>query len=432
MKTFEQQFSRKSVADAAFRFISRSAAKGNLVRRSAQFIRSEFHDQVELTSKLVLEGDYKFRYRGVLLNKFGGGTRGITILNGMDYVVHSLLLELVQARAENAVNSRVSYCKPRYRNSGNKVVANHAACVTGISAAHRECKFGFGTDIKNCFGSIDRTILSEKLEGLELCPNTKFLLDRALFTPVDRKPMSATAEEIEKYWSDKSGIVQGSPLSPLIANVYLSDVDRVAESFNAFRYVDDVVVLTKTEAEARDAESSIFGVLSDLKLPFHKSGDSKYEQIEPANGFTFVGYFFRNGCSRIPTPKVDKFKAHLSSLGEISATERGAHSETLFLKKLLKIDRYIRGWTYFYSHANVSSRTKKELDHAIAEEVNRQLALVDPTIRMRNKRQNMVATVHTELIRSRKDKQIEDVDQGVMRPSDYVDSLSGLDSEAPE
>ncbi len=88
------------------------------------------------------------------------------------------------------------------------------------------------------------------------------------------------------------GLPQGSPLSPLLANLYLMPLDAAlaARDWKLVRYADDFVVLARSEAEAREAMDLVGGELGKLRLELNalKTQITSFDL-----GLHFLGVFFQ-------------------------------------------------------------------------------------------------------------------------------------------
>jgi retron-type reverse transcriptase len=102
-----------------------------------------------------------------------------------------------------------------------------------------------------------------------------------------RAPIQINGKLIKR----RKGVPQGSPLSPLLSNIMLNELDKELEKqgFRYVRYADDFSIYTKSNTAARKIGNSIFLFLKNkLKLPINreKSGIRK-----PVN-FKVLGYGF--------------------------------------------------------------------------------------------------------------------------------------------
>lgn len=102
-----------------------------------------------------------------------------------------------------------------------------------------------------------------------------------------------------ELWLDGSdgearGLLQGSPLSPLLANLYLDEVDRLLDGPDGrlVRYADDFVVLCRRKSDAEAARERAATLLDDRGLELHpdKTRIGRFE-----DGFWFLGHYFVNG-----------------------------------------------------------------------------------------------------------------------------------------
>lgn len=90
---------------------------------------------------------------------------------------------------------------------------------------------------------------------------------------------------------DGRGIPQGSPLSPLLANLFLDDVDEAMEGTGAHlvRFADDFVILCRSEARAAGALARLAGQLDRLGL---RLNPDKTRLVSFDEGFRFLGRLF--------------------------------------------------------------------------------------------------------------------------------------------
>ena len=100
----------------------------------------------------------------------------------------------------------------------------------------------------------------------------------------------------------KIGILQGSPLSPLLANIYLHPFDKAMTraGIRLVRYADDLLLLCRNESRACHAHQQAQRHLASLKLALNPK---KTEIAEFNTGIEFLGHIFdRDGCYQ-PVPE---------------------------------------------------------------------------------------------------------------------------------
>lgn len=90
-------------------------------------------------------------------------------------------------------------------------------------------------------------------------------------------------------WAARKGVPQGSPFSPLLANVALTGFDRALDTrdWTVIRYADDLAVLCRSADDAQKAQKRVASELAALGLTMHprktRIVDSRRES------FSFLG-----------------------------------------------------------------------------------------------------------------------------------------------
>jgi RNA-directed DNA polymerase len=116
-------------------------------------------------------------------------------------------------------------------------------------------------DLRNFFDEVRHELLLELIYCKVKCPQTLRLIRKWL-----KAPMLLNGKLIMR----KQGIPQGSPLSPLLSNIVLNELDKELEKRGPryVRYADDFSIYLKSEKSARRVGNSIYLFLEQkLKLP---------------------------------------------------------------------------------------------------------------------------------------------------------------------
>lgn len=208
-------------------------------------------------------------------------------------------------------------------------------------------------DLKSFFDEVDHCLMLQLLYRKVKCPLTLRLI---------RKWMRAPIEIEGKLTKRRKGVPQGSPLSPLLSNIMLNELDKEMEKqgLRYVRYADDFSIYTKSEHTARKIGNSIYLSLKDkLKLPINreKSGIRK-----PVN-FTILGYSF------VPTyVKGVKGKYQLvvsdkswKSLKEKLKIITRKTTPMTFDERIQKLKETTQGWLNYFRMASIYGKLK-ELD----------------------------------------------------------------------
>ncbi len=134
-------------------------------------------------------------------------------------------------------------------------------------------------DHYNVFKQITRYAWVDRDEVFRLFGITKKKLkdwQQPICTPEQFRKLVRDADPVSlvKRKADNCGIPQGSPISALLSNVYMLDVDRRMVAFmrqvegRYMRYSDDILLLVPSERRGA-AEAELFNAMNDAKLQLH-------------------------------------------------------------------------------------------------------------------------------------------------------------------
>ena len=150
-----------------------------------------------------------------------------------------------------------------------------------------------------------------------------------------------------KRWTPTSGSPQGAVVSPLLANIYLHelDVEMRQAGWVMVRYADDAVVLCRSreEAEAALARMRIWVAANGLTLHPDKThiGDCRVV----GQGFEFLGYRFEAGQRWV------RKKSLMSLRDKIRAkTKRTVGNSIEYV--IASLNPTLKGWYGYFKHAH--------------------------------------------------------------------------------
>jgi RNA-directed DNA polymerase len=170
------------------------------------------------------------------------------------------------------------------------------------------------------------------------------------------------------------GSPQGGVLSPLLANVYLHEVDKEWQSRGPravlVRYADDMLILCPTEADARRELEHLTGCLDKLELTLNAE---KTRLVCAPDGFDFlgfsyrVGYYARGGKLCQTMVKVPRKKAEQGMRDKIKELVKRLHLGDPLGDTVVRLNAMLRGWVNYFRIGNVREALKGIVRHTCVQ-----------------------------------------------------------------
>lgn len=144
----------------------------------------------------------------------------------------------------------------------------------------------------------------------------------------------------------EEGTPQGAVISPLLANIYLNELDHTMaqEGFALVRYADDFVILCRTQAEAEQALERVRQWVEARGLTLHPD-KTKLVDATQTGGFDFLGYHFERGYRWPRKKSLDKLKDRVRTL----TPRKSGQSLPEIIRRL---NRTLHGWFQFFKHSH--------------------------------------------------------------------------------
>jgi CRISPR-associated protein Cas1 len=138
-------------------------------------------------------------------------------------------------------------------------------------------------DISSFFDTVDHSLLFQRLR--ELCD------DEELLMLISRWLTALIVDGHKPKVKNTTGLPQGCPISPMLANLYLDKFDECIEKegFKLVRFADDFLILCKSKPKAEAALQLSESALAELKLQLN---NEKTRITTFSEGFKYLGYLF--------------------------------------------------------------------------------------------------------------------------------------------
>jgi len=152
----------------------------------------------------------------------------------------------------------------------------------------------------------------------------------------------------------RKGVPQGGPLSPLLANILLDDLDKELErrGHRFVRYADDFIILVKSQ---RAGERVMLSVQRFLERKLKLKVNQDKSQVALTNQTDFLGFTFKGTKIRWSEKAFQEFKRRVKRL-----TGRSWFVSMEYRYK--KLAQYLRGWMNYFGISEYY-RPIPEIDH---------------------------------------------------------------------
>ena len=310
---------------------------GRTVQDTAEYLKQAWPD----IRQRLLDGTYKPEpVRRVGLPKPGGGTRELGIPTVVDRVIQQALLQVLQPLIDPSFSAHSYGFRPQ-RSAHQAVLAAQAHVQAGYRTV-------VDVDLEKFFDRVNHDILMDRL--------AKRIADKRVLRLIRRYLQAGILAHgvcIERH----EGTPQGGPLSPLLANVLLDEVDRELErrGHRFVRYADDCNVYVRSQRAGERVLRALRGCYARLALKVNESKTA----VGLAWGRKFLGYcLWAAPRGEVKRAVADQAMHKLRDrLRQLTRRVRGRSMEQV----AQDLQDYVPGWKAYF-HLAQTPRIMRELD----------------------------------------------------------------------
>ena len=274
--TMEEVVSDGNLRRAFERVASNDGAPGP-DRQSIQEVEEHLEEILPALSRALLDGSYRpGMIRRVWIAKSGGGQRGLGIPDVVDRLVQQAVHQVLSPHYEPTFHRSSHGFRPE------------RSCHTAIAEAIRHMEKGYDwvvdLDLEKFFDRIHHDRLLSRLE--------QRVKDRRLLRLIRQMLKAKVVMPDGVVVTTEEGAPQGGPLSPLLSNIVLDELDvELARRGHRFvRYADDCNIYVRGERSGRRVMASVVRFIESrlrLKVNTAKSAVARPEERH------FVGFRLR-------------------------------------------------------------------------------------------------------------------------------------------
>lgn len=266
--------------------------------------------------------------RRVTIDKPDGGQRQLGIPNVLDRLIQQAIVQVLTPVFDPGFSESSHGFRPKR--------SAHGAAKQVQRTIRRGYRFVVDMDLSKFFDRCQHDVVMSRVGRKVSDQRLLALVGRYLRAGVMVEGVLQTTTE---------GTPQGGPVSPLLANILLDDLDKTLEERGLpfVRYADDFVIFTRSKRSAERVFSSVSRYLTErLRLVVNR----EKSRIVASDGVEFLGFVFRGlrGTINVSDKSIQRFKHRIR---EITGRSRGISMD----RRLSELRVYLRGWIGYFGLA---------------------------------------------------------------------------------
>ena len=317
----------------AYKRVRSNKGSGGIDKMEVESLQDYLVNNKDKLIQSILDGSYRPNpVRRVEIPKENGKKRELGIPTVVDRVVQQAIMQVLSPIYERQFSPSSYGFRPR--RSAHQALNR---CKSYITDGY---KYAVDMDLEKFFDTVNQSKLIEVL--------SRTVKDGRVISLI-HKYLNAGVVIRNEFEETKVGVPQGGPLSPLLSNIMLNELDRELEKRGHLfvRYADDLVILCKSKRSAERTLANIVPYIEDklfLRVNREKTVTANISRIK------FLGYSF------YVYRGVGRFRVHPKSIAKMKERIRTLTSRSNgwgYARRKVALRQYITGWVNYFKLADM-------------------------------------------------------------------------------
>jgi len=318
----------------AFKRVRSNRGSGGIDKMEVESLKDYLVDNKEKLIQSILDGSYRPNpVRRVEISK-EKGKRKLGIPTVVDRVIQQAIAQILSPIYEKQFSSSSYGFRP-----GRNAHQALNKCRSYITDGY---KYAVDMDLEKFFDTVNQSKLIEVL--------SRTVQDGRVISLI-HKYLNAGVVIRNGFEETKVGVPQGGPLSPLLSNIMLNELDKELEKrgHRFVRYADDLVILCKSK---RSAERTLANIIPYIEKKLFLRVNREKTATAYISRIKFLGYSFylNKGVGRL--------RVHPKSIAKMKERMRTLTSRSNgwgYARRREALRQFITGWVNYFKLAEMKT-----------------------------------------------------------------------------
>ncbi len=323
----------------AYKKVKSNNGSGGIDKMEVESLRDYLVANKDKLIQSILGGTYRPNpVRRVEIPKDNGKMRMLGVPTVFDRVIQQAITQILSPIYDKQFSTNSYGFRPK-RNAHQAL----NKCKDHITDGY---KYAVDMDLEKFFDTVNHSKLIEVL--------SRTVQDGRVISLIHRY-LNAGVVVRNKFEDTEVGVPQGGPLSPLLSNIMLNELDKELEKrgHHFARYADDMVILCKSK---RSADRILTNIIPYIEKKLFLKVNREKTVVAYISKIKFLGYTFsmykKVGQLRLHPKSLAKMKERLKA---ITSRSNGWGDD----KRKEALKQYITGWVNYFKLANMKSLLQK-------------------------------------------------------------------------